>query len=264
MGEVDWILHSKVVSKHSSNKITKYMHRCLPVQQTMHRRFQASSPICRRCGQEEEDDDHVLKCSEAKKWRDELYASYEAMAILNKQDLECIKYINQALEKWVNGEIFDVTTVPSKYHASFLSQNRIGWANWFRGRISKEFRSLLPQRDKKKGFLFLVINKTIDEWCILWKLRNDTVHGATSTARTTEKRNRIHAELEHIYARRDQYLEKDKDILLESVEEHKTLSLSSIQNWMLLYKHQLIESAKISKKMALKGVHLITNYFSFT
>ena len=97
----------------------------------------------------------------------------------------------------------------------------------------------------------------------LWKLRNEVVHGISNNNKNTEKKMRIHAELEHIYSKRKLYLSKDQDILLPSVDEHKKLHLSSIQIWLVLYKHHLINSAKTAKKNALQGVKNITNYFSF-
>ena len=49
--------------------------------------------------------------------------------------------------------------------------------------------------------------------------------------------------------------------LTQAVEEHKALPLSSIQNWIILNKKHLQESAKKARKKAIKGVKKITDFF---
>lgn len=56
---------------------------------------------------------------------------------------------------------------------------------------------------------------------------------------------------------------RDQDILLEDVEEHKKLPVTTIQNWLALYKHHLVDIAHAALKNSLQGVSTITNYFSF-
>ena len=76
----------------------------------------------------------------------------------------------------------------------------------------------------------------------LWIPRNNTVHEHNNNATVSERTKCIHVELEWIYSKRTHYLNKDQDILLESVETHKALPVSSILNWLILYKSHLSES----------------------
>ena len=107
-----------------------------------------------------------------------------------------------------------------------------------------------------------MLDHTLLQWKNLWQCRNDTVHSNEMNKSASEKRLRVQAELTHIYSRRDQYLARDKDILFDTLEDHKGLPTTSIQNWLLLYKDHLRESAKQSKRMALKNVKTIKEYFS--
>ena len=190
-------------------------------------------------------------------------ACYKTAASTHQQDVPCMGWIVKALEAWFTGGSLDLSTLPSKYLAAFQAQQEIGWNNWFRGRISKEFYCHFPKRKKKQAFLVIILNHTMLQCSELWRLRNEAVHGTTVAHHKSEQTRRIHAELDLIYKKREQYLSKDQDILLSSLEDHKKLPTTTIKNWLTLYKGYLMDSAKTAKKNALQGVKQITNYFSF-
>ena len=116
---------------------------------------------------------------------------------------------------------------------------------------------------KKISFIQIILEHTIQQWKILWQTRNDIVHSNDHNSRTSERKSRVHAELAHIYKRKEEYLSKDRDILFKTLEEHQELPVSSIQNWLILYKSYLRESAATAKKLAIQHVRNIKEYFSF-
>ena len=134
----------------------------------------------------------------------------------------------------------------------------------FKGRIAYGFRDLFPRIGKQKDFLLCITNYTLTLWKDLWTERNEVVHGVTKSNQLSERTKRVHAELHRIYSRRHLYLEKDKDLLFDTVEEHINLPVSSIRNWLNLYKNHFTNSAYEAKKYALQGVAQITNYFHIT
>ena len=107
----------------------------------------------------------------------------------------------------------------------------------------------------------MILDHTLNKWKELWNQCNECVHNHHDKSQLSEKTKRIHAELEHIYRRRKLYLCKDQDILFDNVDQHKELPVSSIQNWLLLYKNYFQESSSLAKKYALRGVSKITNFF---
>ena len=258
---VDWPLHSKVVKKMSSPCIIKYLHKCLPVQSTMYRRQQASSPICLRCNLEDESDDHIIRCRCSEEWRASLHQYYLQRTKQLKGNVECMQFIIQALEMHQQSKQLDISTLPQKFQIAFHHQHQIGWNNWYKGRIATSLHRLFLQKGKKKDILEMILSHTLTQWKELWIQRNNIVHDYNESNSISERTKRIHAELDFIYSRRLQYLHKDQDILLDSLEAHKKLPTSSIKNWLILYKTHLSESIQIARKNALVGVTRLTQYF---
>ena len=109
-----------------------------------------------------------------------------------------------------------------------------------------------------------IIKQTFTLWKDLWSERNEVVHGVENKNKISERKRRVYAELQYIYSRRKLYLEKDKELLFETVEKHQELPISSIRNWLLLYKDVFTSSAVVAKRNALRGVKKIQNYFKIT
>ena len=87
-----------------------------------------------------------------------------------------------------------------------------------------------------------------------------STHGTVDAQNKTQKTLCVHEELEYVYSRWSEYLNKDQDILFESVEDHKELPVYSIQNWLIMYKGYLSDSACTAKQLALKEVKNIKHY----
>ena len=158
----------------------------------------------------------------------------------------------------------DITKLPHQYRLAFQHQAEIGWSNWYKGRVAITLTRLFPRQPKQKYLIPQLLSHTLRQWTTLWSLRNEIVHGHHQSSALSEKTNRIHAELRHIYSKRAQYLSKDQDILMEDISLHLKLPITSIQNWIILYKAHLSESAQLAKKFALRGVYKITRYFKKT
>ena len=105
------------------------------------------------------------------------------------------------------------------------------------------------------------MSHTLTQCRELWIQRNEIVHGHQKNQQNSEKKRRIHAELDYVYQRRSKYLNKDQELLFDTVADHKELPLTSIQNWLLMYKQHLSESAVLAKKFSLHGVKRISQYF---
>ena len=102
---------------------------------------------------------------------------------------------------------------------------------------------------------------TTVQWKSLWKSRNEYVHGTDMAKRVLKKKDRVNAEITYIYSRRHLYMTKDRDILLPRLQDHLNLSLSSKQNWLLIYKDFLQDSAKRYRNLSQGGTKKIPSYF---
>ena len=259
--KINWSLHESVVSANQSNSYTKFLFRCLPVQNTLHRRHQASTPICCRCKQQDETDEHVIRCIRSDEWREQLYSWYREQIEAYKIDPVLIEIIIQGLWTYIKGHSLRASRFPLKYRIAINEMNEIGWGQWFSSRVSKSLCKLFPTKKKKGSVIKLLLMHTTVQWKALWKSRNKIVHGTDTQARQMKKRDRVNAELTYIYSRRHIYLSKDRDLLFSNLQDHLNNTTSAKQNWLLLYKHYLQESARKYRKISTTGTRRIPYFF---
>ena len=176
-------------------------------------------------------------------------------------DLEVIKIIIEALKLQAKGMQLRSSRYLVKYSQAINDMNAIGWEQWYKSRVATSLSKMFPKYKKKKSTLKIILMYTTVQWKSLWQSRNEMVHGNEASQRRLKKNDRINAELTYIYSRKHMYLAKDRDILLSNLEDHLKLSLSSKQNWLLLYKDYLQDSAKHYRILSKHGTKKISFYF---
>jgi hypothetical protein len=186
-------------------QISKYLHDLLPTlhrQQTMDNRINGR---CFDCGFLREDTNHVLQC----KSDDRDTARTEALTTF-RQHLQTQKtpdimatLICNSIKSWLDRTIIlpPTRTTPEEQimtdlHRAFNSQKAIGWDQFLRGRLAKDWKHAIKTyyHERKPGNSY-----TPDQWMrttiaalwkfsmTLWRQRNAALHG-TDSAITLEKR----------------------------------------------------------------------------
>ena len=260
--KISWSLHESIVKSQQSTSYTKFLHRCLPVQHTLHRRNQATTPICCRCNQQDETDEHVITCPASDDWRDDLLDWYRSQIQEQEIDPTLIEIIITALKLHAKGMTLRASRYPQKYQNAINDMNEIGWGQWYQSRVAISLCVLFPQKKKKGSSIKILLAHTTTQWKRLWKQRNEIVHGSEKQKQQIKKRDRVDAEITYIYSRRHLYMLRDREILLPSLREHLEQALFSKQNWLLLYKKHLQESAKTFRTITTKGTRKISEYFN--
>ncbi len=114
-----------------------------------------------------------------------------------------------------------------------MQQNTIGWRQMFNGRFSSEwsrvqeeyYARLRQQRNAKdrrtgNSLQTRTILQIWKQWQILWKFRNEELHGSDEKTRKTSERRSIEVELHTLYACRSHMEPQVQALLLPEVHDH--------------------------------------------
>jgi hypothetical protein len=88
------------------------------------------------------------------------------------------------------------------------------------------------------------------------------IHGNDEQTRRDKTYQRDTERLQTIYNNRDRLEPSVRDLLFDTIEEHRqTSSNTAIHNWLAVHETTIIQSAKNVMKRALQGVRSIKTYF---
>lgn len=167
---------------------------------------------------------------------------------------------------------------PILYHmdirAVIIQQNTIGWRQLFNGRFSSEwsrvqeeyYTRLRRQRnnnDRRTGLKWQtqLILEIWKQWLIVWKLRNEEIHGRDETTRIQLEWRRIDGELRELYACRNQMETNVQALLFQEVHEHIQKPHWVTQNWLAVNGPVFRENIRRTRQKAIEGVRSIRSYF---
>jgi hypothetical protein len=124
------------------------------------------------------------------------------------------------------------------------------------------FRPTSGQRSRQQSWSRNMISYVFAEWVLLWKARNDAVHGDNTSTRAQAKHSQAIRELEILYSFRDQVLQRDRSLYFPSLEFHMEQPTRSLRPWLNLYRDLLLHSLKEATFKSLMHVRPTTNYFN--
>ena len=84
---------------------SKWIFKCLPVHQTLHKRKVVPSPIFCRCRLAEQSDDHIILCSKSAQWQRDLNTFYTTTGQQHKLEASLMEMITKCLECTADGNI---------------------------------------------------------------------------------------------------------------------------------------------------------------
>jgi hypothetical protein len=187
------------------------------------------------------------------------------------------------MELWFAADTDDVHVSPILFPPDvrrvILQQNEIGWRQVFNGRFAKAWSTVqedylarhtgsngsnnTPSRKKGKQWQKKFILEIWKQWMILWKARNDLVHGINMTAQNEANRRRTEDELRTIYDQREQLEPEYQSLLYSEAQDHiQRHRHHTPRNWINTNGPILRESLRRAKRRALSGVRSIRSYFA--
>jgi hypothetical protein len=201
------------------------------------RRMRNGDRKCPSCSVAVETRDHIIRCPQAerRRWRISFMAKIDEFHERENTSPLLRQLWREAMELWFAEEVGNIHLSPILFPVEvrhvITQQNAIGWRQVFTGRfangwvsvhedflerqVSRSSSENTTARKKRKGKQWQThfLQEIWKQWSILWKGRNELVHGTTQSTRQAALRRTAEVELRTIYDTREQ-LEREAQKLL--------------------------------------------------
>jgi hypothetical protein len=195
--DIWWQAHGKAILQFTAGQrtsIQKFVHKRMACNKRENRYKAYRSPMCIQCKDIIECENHVLQCAECeirKQGRIKYLKTIQDTMIKMGTNSTTIRVIITYLRSWLNNEqvpkLQEIAPDASEYlKETVLSQNRIGWENWFKGRISIKWGELYNNDIENPPFPLFRPSANrwgkkliIDTWNFVlesWQIRNNAEH----------------------------------------------------------------------------------------
>jgi hypothetical protein len=172
----------------------KFIHDRLPCNQRENKYYQYKSPMCLVCTNEIESNDHILRCTKCqertksrKKYIEQLQRIMTKMGTNTTTTRVIIAHLRVWLGDTTGPKLVEVAQEAStELKQAIEDQEKIGWDQWFKGRISLKWGELYNEDIKKPNILITrpsslrwgrsVILETIKFMLEVWQIRNMSEH----------------------------------------------------------------------------------------
>jgi hypothetical protein len=276
MKSIDWNAHGKALHQGNVNRvrlITKLVHDILPTNSLIYRFIDDWTCCCPSCPSDNEDCDHIIRCSHPERhhWRKSFLVDLRKITDHNSTKPYLQTILLDGISERFEGRVLQPGVYPPAYEKLIRQQGIIGWRQLFNGRMSVEWDRLQDnclftqalQSNTKSGVLWTtaVITVLWKHFEIVWKIRNDVIHGHDVSTRNQIQRTKAHNQVKRIYNQRDNFLPRDRNFLFEDIADHLVMPTIALLNWLATYKPLFKDSIKKAKKHALDRVKAIATYF---
>lgn len=279
---INWQAHGSALRKQMPrrNHYVKLVHDILPTH-SFQNRMDTGKRTCPCCPSTHEDRDHILRCPNPmrSRWRH---------AFLDKLSGECItqhtyapiqQLLLEVVRQWLDPNNPPVDHVhlaqhPEELHPLIQTQNRIGWRQLFNGRFSQLWGELqnihlyrnrqhLPTKHSSgQKWQVAIITVIWEQWYVLWKLRNEAVHGKDATSRAIAETQEVSRNLTAIYDQRNHMEPSAQSLLFPDIRHHLEQPPWVIQNWIRINGPVFKTSLRNVKARAIQNVRSIRTYFA--
>jgi hypothetical protein len=104
----------------------------------------------------------------------------------------------------------------------------------------------------------------IDQWFLVWNLRNEQRHGKDKARQSQLRAQILHSQMRELYSYRNDVLPCDRSIFQESLESHLfTSSLDALESWINTYQAAIQASASHASQRRSMQNRLILEYPTF-
>jgi hypothetical protein len=112
-------------------------------------------------------------------------------------------------------------------------------------------------------WVLIVSRLMIDQWFLLWKIRNEERHGKDETTKSQIQAQITKATLAELYALKDTVCPVDRHIFYETLTEHEEKhSIASINQWIDTYREAIKSSALLAKQLGIQRNRSILFYLT--
>lgn len=276
---VNWEAHTMAINRtpmpHAH--VVKLVHCVLPTHAQLNK-FDGGKRSCLLCGSTVEDHSHIIRCEHPNRitWRQEFLTGIRDFCISSGTSPLVCGLLMDGLRLWF-ASTTDIELRPEQYHPTLrgiiTQQNRIGWKQLFLGRFGiawsqHQTRHYMAHGEEDDGldrsglqWQSNLIQFVWDRWYVLWRSRNQEIHGHDERTRQEASKRKVRQELHEIYQNRSMYDTNVQNLLHQDAEEHARQPLRITKNWIAINKPIFRESYNRVKKRAGQGMKSIREYF---
>ncbi len=247
---IDWPAHGAVLGQIRQNqarttRMNKFLARRLPVGRITRHYKEGGDGRCPSCkGVQAETEDHLFRCTnpERRAFRAECLADFQIKLITQKTCPDLQKFLMTSIHRWILAG--DITTTNPKRHLRLAAsqQRSIGWAELFRGRVSREFgkqqelyyrRNNFP-KNTATGNIWTkkLILSLWDLFESLWEDRNQALHpsyAAQQLLLLEDLRSRVHT----AYLAGAALSQSDRQLFFSNPEEDVVAgNIDQLRTWL--------------------------------
>jgi hypothetical protein len=260
-GNIHWELQHKVLSSYDINdqrRILKFVHNWLPTNKRLHREKASNTQRCPLCQYIVEDELHMFQCQHAiqqgvvqqlkERISNEIKLTDEVKAIM-------VQIISRGIR---GGNCVSTSSIlPKDLRKGIEAQSQIGWYQVVYGRMAKDFVACLANNDdsgSSKASAEMHGRKIIrafwDTMLILWKQRNDVVHGITEDSRRAARIQALDQKVRHCYEQKYIMPIDDRQRLFQKTEEEKLREdPRNIATWIRMAERIIRTNRRENKRM---------------
>jgi hypothetical protein len=107
-----------------------------------------------------------------------------------------------------------------------------------------------------------IITVIWEQWYVLWKFRNDDVHGKDAAAKAIAEKREVSRQLTTIYDQRTHMEPSAQSLLFPDIRTHLEQPPWVIQNWITINGPVFMTSVRKVKAKAIRNVRSIRTYFA--
>lgn len=284
MALIDWKAMTQALNRRRDKEVplVKLLAEITPTATITKRYGCSTSSKCPRCKTDDENIDHVIRCSDAacQKWRSALLTHLRLICTTTLHTrLALIDVLLAGLHCWFHHTQLECHLYPASLHKLITDQNSIGWNQLFRGRMVKEWATLQQQSLSDNGFrtqalsgrswVATVVTTLWTRFFELWTDRNTIVHGVDVSDYTAIQKSKLLEELKELHSRRESFHHSDLPFLIAQTDEDTQKLddyvsqnyVSTIRTWLRMWTPTFEDGAKIASTQATHGTRNITDHF---
>ena len=255
--DVNWEACRLALNRLRRHKVTliKHLNHVAPLGWLVNKYDNKYPKSCPSCNHEEETREHLYHCSGPRRmeWRESFYANLgEALDKQNSAaDLKSL--LIEGIKSVIENRDPSTINVPDTDAAAaiFVAQSAIGWAELFKGRLSKswaryqqDFLGTFEPKQNGNTWAMTAAEAPLKGWHDLWMVRNQERHGRDLQTKAAARREQAIRELELLYELKGLVEPRLNWILATPLEQRKNLKTFHMRAFINCFGPILEESHK--------------------
>ena len=252
------LVHGRAVGRmyKNSTTITKFLHNILPTGVRVNKYSNIYSPNCPTCHHDREDDDHLIRCPAREPWRRKFCQQVRNKALEIHTDDVLLDLLLEGIQSFFDARPANFDQhLPHRYKKALREQASIGWNNFLKGRLSKQWLHIqedhlvgTQQRTNKingETWAVAIIHTMWKHWLELWESRNEDRHGKDQATRSMANQYQASREVQLLYEKyQGRIMAQDNHIFNTPLHEMLEKPYHHLRDWVLAYQSLLPISAQ--------------------